>query len=111
MFLAGGGNNGTMAARVKSHSNQTNNRTVGISKVSDNSSMITIYPNPSKGTILISNSEKIDELKVTDVLGNTIYETKPASEKVSLQLENSGVYFITIISANITSIKKVIVTN
>ena len=46
-----------------------------------------------------------------DVLGNVVYETKPADQAVTLQLENSGVYFITIVSGKETTIKKVVVNN
>jgi len=105
------GNNSTLAAKVKSHSNQNNNRVAGINQATGSSTQLTVYPNPSTGNITVSNSQKIDELKVTDVLGNIIYETKFADQKTTLHIENSGVYFITVISGKETSIRKVVVNN
>src|SRR6185437_5401454 len=99
--LANGGNS-TYAAKVRSHSNQNNNRQSGINKLNANASQVSIYPNPSNGDFTVLNSQKIDELKVMDVLGNIIYEIKSGDYTVSLHLENSGVYFITIISGKET---------
>ena len=104
------GNNNTFAAKVKSHSNQSNNRVLDINQLSTNNQLI-VYPNPSMGTITILNSQKTDQLKITDILGNVVYETTSPEQKVTLQLNNAGVYFVTIISGKETSIKKVIISN
>jgi hypothetical protein len=105
------GSNSVMTARVKSHSNQSNNRVSDIKQVSSMPNQVTVYPNPSSGSITISNSQKIDELKVTDMLGNVVYETKGTDQKVVLHLESNGVYFISVISGKETSVKKVVVNN
>ena len=109
--LANGGNNSVNSVRVRSHSNQNNNRQSGVNQLGVVKNQITVYPNPSNGNITISNSQKINELKVTDVIGNVVYETKSAEQKTELHLENSGVYFITVISGKEISIKKVVITN
>ncbi|MEO8760799.1 MAG: T9SS type A sorting domain-containing protein [Bacteroidia bacterium] len=106
-----GGNNSTMAAKIKSHSNQANNRASGINNVTDFVNQVAVYPNPGNGAITVSSFEKMDAFKVTDMLGNTIYDIKPANQKVNLTIENSGVYFITILSGNQSIIKKVVVAN
>ncbi|HXU27228.1 MAG TPA: T9SS type A sorting domain-containing protein, partial [Bacteroidia bacterium] len=108
--LSGSGNS-IYVAKVRSHSNQNNNRQVGINKFNANSSQVTIFPNPSNGNFTVLNSQKIDELKVMDVLGNVVYETKPTESAVTLHLENSGVYFITIVSGKETTSRKVVVNN
>ncbi|HKC69189.1 MAG TPA: T9SS type A sorting domain-containing protein, partial [Bacteroidia bacterium] len=108
--LSNGGNS-TYAAKIRSHSNQNNNRQSGINKFNANAGDVTVYPNPSAGNFTVSNSQKIDELKVTDVLGNLVYETKPGDYSASLHLENAGVYFITVVSGKQTTIKKVVVNN
>jgi hypothetical protein len=105
------GNNNTLTARVRSHSNQNNNRVAGVNQLIGNVSQLTVYPNPSIGSVTVSNSQKIDALKVSDVLGNVIYETKPNEQKVVLHLETAGVYFIAVISGKETSIKKVVINN
>ncbi len=105
-----GGNNSNLAARVKSHSNQSNNRVSGINKLVDNGT-VNVYPNPSTGSIVIVNTQKADEMKITDVLGNIIYETKLPDVKTTLSIQNSGVYFITVISGKEACVKKVVITN
>jgi hypothetical protein len=84
---------------------------LGINKVAVNSTQLTVYPNPSTGNITVSNSQKIDELKVIDVLGNVIYENRFIDKTTTLHIDNSGVYFITVISGKETTIKKVIINN
>jgi len=104
------GNNSTLVAKVRSHSNQNNNRVAGINQLVG-STQLMVYPNPSTGNITVSNSQKIDELRVTDVLGNIIYETKSAEQKTTLHIENNGVYFVTVILSTQTIIRKVVVNN
>jgi hypothetical protein len=88
----------------------TCSNTTGISQYSGLNTEISIYPNPSNGTISITSLNNIDEIKVTNMLGQTIYETKPRSVNTTLALDNTGVYFITLTSGTETSTKKVIVS-
>ncbi len=70
-----------------------------------------ISPNPSSGNISIAgNIKNIDELKVTDMLGQLVYEAKPNTINTTLTLPDTGVYFITLTSGTETSTKKVIVS-
>jgi len=59
-----------------------------------NKKSISIYPNPSNGIFILNSTEIIDEIKITDILGNIIYMEKPNAEKINLRLNNSGIYFI-----------------
>ena len=57
------------------------------------------------------NSEKIiDDIKVTNVLGQLIYEAQPKLTKLNFELKDDGMYFISITSNNETGIQKIIVT-
>ena len=69
-----------------------------------------VYPNPSNGGITISSNSTIDELKVTDILGQIVYEAKPSTVNTTLQLDNAGVYFISITAGKESNIKKVIIS-
>jgi hypothetical protein len=69
-----------------------------------------ISPNPSSGIISIAGNINIDELKVTDMLGQIVYEAKPNTTNTTLTLTDAGVYFITLTSGTQTSTKKVIVS-
>ncbi|HXD92565.1 MAG TPA: T9SS type A sorting domain-containing protein [Bacteroidia bacterium] len=84
-------------------------QTTSMEQLKEYKEQITIYPNPSNGSISILNSSSIDYVKVTDIIGQTIYEAKPNSENTILNIDNSGVYFVTITSGKETSTKKVIV--
>ncbi len=84
---------------------------VGINQYLNLNSNISIYPNPSNGIINITNTKNIDELKVSDMLGQVVYEAKPnATTNATLQLTNAGVYFISITAGKELSTKKVIVS-
>jgi sugar lactone lactonase YvrE len=81
----------------------------GIEQVKGNSMQLAVYPNPNNGSFSISSSISIDEIKITDMLGQIMYEAKPQTEKTTLQLDNSGVYFITITAGKEITTQKVIV--
>jgi hypothetical protein len=82
----------------------------GINKISQNN-YINIYPNPSNGNISIISASNIDNIKVTDMLGQIVYEARPNNENTILQINNVGVYFVTITNGKEVSTKKVIVNN
>ena len=83
--------------------------TVGINELKKQNEEISIYPNPSTGIIQISNTSNINELRVSDMLGQTVYEAKPNATNTMLQLDNAGIYFVSITSGAATSTKKVVV--
>ncbi|HEX7413893.1 MAG TPA: T9SS type A sorting domain-containing protein [Bacteroidia bacterium] len=76
----------------------------------ENKVLFSISPNPSNGSVQVTHTGNIDELKVTDMLGQLVYEAKPHITNTTLTLANAGVYFITLTSGTATSTKKVIVT-
>ncbi|HXU25850.1 MAG TPA: FG-GAP-like repeat-containing protein [Bacteroidia bacterium] len=104
--LANQGNN-VNTIRQKSHSNTSRQAASGIAK--NESNKVYIYPNPSNGVINIASTSNIDNIKISNMLGQVIYETKPNTENATLQLNNAGVYFVTITNGKEVSTKKVIV--
>ena len=82
---------------------------VGIKQVTGTAYQASVYPNPNNGNFSISSTSNIDEVKMTDMLGQVVYVAKPNTERTVLTLTNAGVYFISITSGKETSIKKVIV--
>lgn len=69
-----------------------------------------IFPNPTNNNVNVSSNKIIEQVIITDLLGQIIYQMKPLENIISLHLDNGGVYFVTIISGRQTSTKKLIVT-
>ncbi len=69
-----------------------------------------IFPNPSFGSFAVNCSKNIDEIKITGILGNIIYSAKPNTQKVNMQIEEAGVYFVTITNGKEVTVRKVIVS-
>lgn len=94
------GNNSTDAAKVRSHSNQNNNRmTSGIKQLSANNS-VTIYPNPNNGSFNIEpNNTTKQTMQVYDVNGKLVLsQTIYGKTVIDANSLNEGVYNISLIS-------------
>jgi hypothetical protein len=92
------GANSTMASKVASHSNQNNNRQAGIKQVL-NSSNVSVYPNPNKGSFTIETpSTEKQTLQIFDVNGNIVF-TQTINGNTSIDVNNlaDGVYNVNII--------------
>ena len=108
-----GGNNSTYAAKVKSHSNQNNNRIGGINKIANNNS-VSIYPNPASNALTISFASAVNKasVKIFSVIGSEVLSTNQASVGTSLSVDisnlASGTYMVQIITDNATETKKIV---
>lgn len=71
---------------------------------------ISIYPNPTNGTINIISLNETDEIIVVNYLGQTVHFEKPNKKNISLSLENEGIYFLTVTSKNQRTTRKIIVS-
>jgi len=72
---------------------------------------ISLYPNPATDHFNVSSSQVIDEIKVHDVLGQTLYQAKPNEKTVSVKIGKEGLYFVTVISGQQTTTRKLIVNH
>jgi hypothetical protein len=82
----------------------------GIEQLTVNSNRLSVYPNPSGGRITIASTKTIDEVKVTNVLGQLIYEAQPKQTYFNLELNDDGLYFVTVTEGNETTTGKVVVS-
>lgn len=70
-----------------------------------------IFPNPANGFTIISCFEIIDELIISDVLGQMGYRTQPKEKQIRLNMQQKGIYFVTVISAHQRATKKLVIQN
>lgn len=74
-----------------------NINTVGIQDISQTIKNYTLYPNPTSGTLTISNFlPQIVELSIIDATGKVIDSFKPNKDLVNISHLTPGIYFITI---------------
>jgi hypothetical protein len=71
---------------------------------------LTVFPNPSAGQINIRYSGEIDEIKITDLLGQIIYQSKPKEKYLPLLISGAGIYFISVRTGTRVLTKKLIVS-
>ena len=105
-----GGNNSTYAAKVKSHSNQTNNRAAGIEKITNNQ-QVSVYPNPASNNFVIeTTSTEKQQLQIVDVTGKIVLsQTITSKTTIDASLLSDGVYNITIIGNGSVANKKLVI--
>jgi len=106
------GTNSTMAAKVRSHSNQNNNRHSGIkANLVNAANQFAIYPNPNNGNFYVqTNSTDKHTMQVYDVNGKLILtQTITGSTTINLESLNEGVYTISIIGSETVANKKLII--
>jgi hypothetical protein len=70
---------------------------------------INIYPNPGNGKLQLASSGIIDEIKISNLAGQIIYYRRSNEKNISLQLDQTGVFFIQITTANQIIVKKITV--
>ncbi|MEO8761195.1 MAG: T9SS type A sorting domain-containing protein [Bacteroidia bacterium] len=93
--LAMGGYNGTMAAKIKSHSNQANNRATGI-KQYGSSKTLNVYPNPSNGIVTIQSLTELGAITIYNALGEVVYKkiSKDNTTQLDISQQAPGIYFV-----------------
>ncbi len=55
-----------------------------------------IYPNPSQGIFNIKSNSTIKNVKVLNILGETVYEDNAGTEILNLSNFNNGIYYISV---------------
>lgn len=68
----------------------------GIANDTKNLNNISISPNPSKGLFTIKSVNKILEIEVKNVVGQTISKATHEGHYLSFHIEKEGIYFVTI---------------
>jgi len=68
-----------------------------------------IFPNPASDQFTIASPQIIDEIRIQDVLGRLVYQSKPNEKSASLKMDMEGLYFVTVRSDSQTTTRKLIV--
>ena len=81
-----------------------------VNQLSVNGDQLSIYPNPTTGFINITDPNKIGEIKVTNLLGQLIYEAQPNQKNYSFEIKDAGIYFVTVVTGNKIETQKIVVS-
>ena len=78
--------------------------------IEEPSSALKVYPNPSKNRLFVKSDEVIFNLKLSDFLGNLLFEEdlNKTSIDLSMTAYNPGVYFLQIVFRNRIEVVKII---
>ncbi len=79
-----------------------------------NTTGVSVYPNPSNGTFVVTTTEHTKTILVTDILGNEILAVTPnnnTTTTISLNTQANGIYFVKIITDNAQIIKRMVINN
>jgi hypothetical protein len=70
-----------------------------------------IFPNPNNGTFIIELSRKAESLKIIDALGKVVYNIKPNSKLINVELNNykEGIYFVQLEMNNEVRTERVVI--
>lgn len=75
-----------------------------------NSGLYTIYPNPTTGDIFVNSKTNINEIVVTNMIGQVVYRSFPGKMMEELTIHGQGMYFISLFSGDDVATQKVFVT-
>lgn len=82
---------------------------VGIDEL-NTENFFNVFPNPSADEFIIKANEKIEAIKIMDVTGREIFNATSASSTIELKPELAdGIYFLKMVTANRTGVKKIVV--
>jgi hypothetical protein len=96
----------------------TVDNTIGIAEVQDKDITIRIVPNPNNGEFMLmlaSGANASLNVKIMDILGNTVYKqedirvNRSIEMKISLNNMREGIYFILVGDGTTTQVKKLVV--
>jgi Secretion system C-terminal sorting domain len=78
---------------------------------SRNEQGVQLYPNPATSQINVTSPHIITHLKISNTLGQLVYETIPHKKNVLVTPFKDGIYFVAVTTGNSLISKKVIIKN
>ena len=94
---------------IRSHYDAGLASTVGIQKT-DISDVISIYPNPTSTNFTITSTEKIESVRVFNLLGEEVLTTTPNNTQSTININqfSKGIYFVEIKTKSNVRIQRII---
>ena len=83
-----------------------------IGAISNTKDQLIIYPNPNNGQFIITNSEPINKIFISDLQGKNVYSNKNLNvNRLDIEVNNleKGMYLVNIVTINGMNIKTVII--
>ncbi len=101
--LSGNGNTDAYVQKM-------NITSVGLADLTDENSFI-LYPNPASTKCIVQSSRiKVgDVIRIFDVMGKEILTLNNVEQEIDLSNFQNGIYFVTILSGNLTASQKLII--
>jgi hypothetical protein len=78
---------------------------------SNSAASVKIYPNPSSGSVTVSNLSASDVVNVFDLSGKLVVSEKASGGNLELHIKAAGVYFLRVTSKEKTHTEKLIINN
>ena len=107
----GSGNNSTYVAKIKSHSNQNNNRVSGIKQMA-NTNSVSVYPNPATNTLNITFASAVNKasVKMYSIIGSEVLSATATGANTLIDISHlaSGTYMVQITTDNVVETKKIV---
>lgn len=67
---------------------------VGTQEIEKNKIHVSVYPNPSKGNIFITNLQETNSLSLFDLSGRLLWDKTQLNENMQIELPNTGTYIL-----------------
>jgi len=86
---------------------------VGINELSNDIPGIDIYPNPTSGKFIVNSFEKIDAVKIYNILGANVYSINNLKQQTPHEIDltgfQKGIYFVKIQTGKKLNTKRIVV--
>lgn len=90
---------------------EVDNPRAGINQLPVTGNKFLVYPSPTTGNITITSQKNIDAIKVTNVLGQLVYQSYPKQTQTTFDIKAEGMYFVTVTSGGESETRKIVVSS
>ncbi|HWY39024.1 MAG TPA: T9SS type A sorting domain-containing protein, partial [Bacteroidia bacterium] len=83
---------------VRSKSNISNNRQIGVSEISALNEQVIVYPNPSTGSLTLQSASELGMVSIYNSLGEVVYQNRSAgsTQQIDISKQMPGIYVVVV---------------